>query len=335
MKDFRNNPEIVKNESYLVSQEDQIKASLVICVWATSHLLKRTIETYCQQDFPTNEWEVIVVDDNSPDDVRGAIEFGLGKINIRYIRLEHPYGMRGNTVSFNTGFAWANGHILMESTPEIMFQKTTVSDMYTPHLTEERSFVATKTFNLEYNTQMLIDTVDWRADVNNIREVEGFMSAWTQRNVENTHFGTHQSCSYKKSTWMEITRGFGFPLFGDYGSDDPWFCGLRERVQVKDITIMELDKMLVHQWHLPFNFFSSMGHAPMLNKQNHTNSNFLGDESGEVPEGGTARIWDKGSAEKIGDAEKLEWKGRDQQFLDTGGNPAILKPRVLSDGSIV
>src|ERR1700753_722465 len=166
MKNFKDNPEIKINEEHCISDTNNIKASLVICVWATSHLLKRSIETYCQQDFPKENFEVIVIDDNSPDDVRASIEFAIGKINIRYIRLEHSYGMRGNTVSFNTGFAWAYGDILMESTPEIMFQKTTIRDMYEPHLTEERAFVATKTYNLGQNDQMLIDTVDWRSDVN-------------------------------------------------------------------------------------------------------------------------------------------------------------------------
>lgn len=335
MKDFKNNPEIVKNEEYYISDPSQIKASLVICVWSTSHLLIRSIYTYCQQDFPKEQFEIIVIDDNSPDYVRAAIEFAIGKINIRYIRLEHSYGMRGNCMSFNVGFAWANGEILMESTPEIMLQKTTIHDMYEPHLTEERAFVATKTYNLECSTQLLIDTVDWRDDVNNIRKLEGFMSPWTQRNVTNTHFGTHQSCSIKKSVWYEMTRGFGFPLYGDYGSDDPWMCGLRERSGIKDITIMDENKMLFHTWHLPFQYFSSMGYAPMLNKWNHSNSNYLGDESGEVPAGGTAMIWDKGSDEKIGDAEKLEWKGRDHQFIDTGGLPSIVRPRILSTGEEV
>lgn len=335
MRDFKNNPEIKINEEHFISDPSEIKASLVICCWATSHLLWRSVYTYCQQDFPKEHFEIIVIDDNSPDDVRSAIEYGIGKINIRYIRLEHEYGMRGNTCSFNTGFAWANGDILMESTPEILFQKTTIRDMYEPHLTEDRAFVATKTYNLEYNTQLLIDTVDWRSDVNNIRSLEGFMSPWTQRNVSVTHFGTHQSCSMKKVVWYEITRGFGFPLYMDYGSDDPYASGLRSRSYVKDITIMDESKMLIHTWHLPFQYFSSMGYAPMLNKWNHTNSNYMNDETGEVPAGGTAEIWDKGSSEKIGDAEKLEWKGKDEWFLNTGGLPSIIRPRVLSNGETV
>ncbi len=333
MKDFKNNPEIVINEEHFISDPNKIKASLVICCWSTSHLLIRSIYTYCQQDFPKEEFELIVIDDNSPDDVRAAIEFGLGKINIRYIRLEHSYGMRGNTISFNVGFAWANGDILMESTPEIMFQKTTISDMYAPHLVNDRCFVATKTYNLGQQDQLIIDSVDWREDVNNIKNLPEFNSDWTQNNVKNENFGTHQSCSIKKEVWYEITRGLGFPLFGDYGGDDPWYHGTRRVKGVKDITIMQ--PMVFHQWHLSFNFFSSMGYAPMLNRWNHSTSNYLNDETGEVPEEGTCRIWDGGSHERLGDEEKKAWKGMDKWFIDTGGLPSIIKPRVLSDGTIV
>jgi len=333
MRDFKTSSEIKKNIEYFLDEGNDIKASLTICVWNTSHLLIKSIEAFCKQDFPTQNWELIVVDDASLDDVEAAIEFAKGKINMRYVRLEHEYGMRGNCVAFGTGFAFSRGEIIMESTPEIIFTPDGVRVMYEPHLTEERAFVATKTYNLEYGTQMLIDTVDWRSDVNKIKELDGFMSDWTQSNVSNTHFGTHQSCSIKKAVFYEITNGYGFPLYGDYGTEDPMYCGLRERVNVKDITIME--PMFFHQWHLPFSYFSSMGYAPMLNKWNHTTSNYLGCESGLVPPGGTSTIWDHGSDEKIGDAEKLEWKGRDQQFIDTGGLPSIIKPRILSDGTEV
>jgi hypothetical protein len=322
MTDFKNNPEIVRNEYYPATGTD-IKASLVICVWNTSHLLKRSIETYCTQDFPTLNWELIVIDDNSMDDVFEAIKFGIGKINIRYIRLEHNYGMRGNTMSFNTGFAWAKGEILMESTPEIMFTPDAVRIMYEPHLKEERAFVATKTYNLEYGTQMLIDTVDWRRDINAIKTLEGFNCAWTLRNEPIVHFGTHQSCSIKKSVWYEITNGRGYPLYFDYGSDDPYYAGLRSKKKVKDITIMQ--PMLVHQFHLPFNFWAAKGYAPMLNKWNHTTSNVANDDSGEIPTNGTCAIWDGSRTDKMDEEEMKGWFNYDEHFLATGGSPKCLK----------
>ena len=322
MTDFKNNSEIVINNYYPATGTD-IKVSLVICVWNTSHLLKRSIETYCNQDFPTKDWELICVDDCSMDDVLEAIKFGIGKINIRYIRLEHNYGVRGNTMSFNTGFAWAQGNIIMESTPEIMFVPETIRIMYEPHLTEERAFVATKTYGLEYGTQLLIDTVDWRKDINLIKTLEGFDTAWTRRNEKVEHFGTHQSCSIKKEVWYEITEGRGFPLYFDYGSDDPWYAGLRSRKKVKDITIQQ--PMLFHQWHLNFNFWAAKGYAPNLNKWNHTNANIANDTSGEIPDGGTACIWDACRADKMDEEERLGWFNYDGHFLATGGSPECLK----------
>ncbi len=333
MIDFTKSEEIKKNIEHFIDDGKEIKASLTICVWNTSHLLKRSIEAFCKQDFPSQYWELIVIDDASLDDVEGAIEFAKGKINMRYVRLEHEYGMRGNCVSFNTGFAFSRGEVIMESTPEIIFTIDGVRVMYEPHLTEERAFVATKTYNLGQNDQLLIDTIDWREDVNVIKTLPEFYSDWTQNNFKNTNFGTHQSCSIKKSVFYEITKGYGFPLYGDYGSEDPMYCGLRQKVNIKGITIME--PMFFHQWHLGFNFFSSMGYAPMLNKFNHSTSNYLKDESGSVPEGGTCMIWDHGNTDPIGDDEKKAWKGMDDWFIRTGGLPSIIRPRVLSDGTIV
>ena len=102
MTDFKNNPEITENIEHYLPNAD-IKISLVICCWGTSHLLKRSVETYCNQDFRAENFEIIAIDDNSYDDVYGALQFAIGKINLRYVRLTHGWGMRGNTMAFNTG----------------------------------------------------------------------------------------------------------------------------------------------------------------------------------------------------------------------------------------
>jgi hypothetical protein len=54
----------------------------------------------------------------------------------------------------------------------------------------------------------------------NISKMSGWKDPWVQNNVSNTHFGTHQICSIKKNVWFEITKGVGFPLYGDYGCLD-------------------------------------------------------------------------------------------------------------------
>jgi len=197
-----------------------IEFSLCVCVWNTSHLLKRSVQTYIKQDIDPARWELIVMDDSSQDDVQNALRPLLGKINLRYERLEHSEGMRGNTVAFNTAFRLARGHILAETTAECLLPRDAISQMLEPHKTNPRCFVALKTYNLRPEMQAVIDRVDWESDIMNVAEIQGWDEAWVQNNVANTHFGTHQICSIRKDVWYEITKGQGFPLYCDYGCLD-------------------------------------------------------------------------------------------------------------------
>jgi hypothetical protein len=195
--------------------------------------------------------------------------------------------------------------------------------MLDPHATNPRCFVALKTYNLTREVQRVIDSADWRTNIMAISSLPGWGEPWVQANVANKHFGTHQICSYKKDVWFEITKGKGFPLFGDYGSDDPWACGLRERTRVQDITLPN-ECMAIHQWHPPFQYWQAKGRGPKLNKFAHTMSNYMNDTSGHVPDGGTCVIWDGGSHAELSDEEKAEWKKLDADVLEFGTLPSIV-----------
>jgi glycosyltransferase involved in cell wall biosynthesis len=296
-----------------------------MCVWNTSHLLKRSLETYIRQDFPKDDWELIIIDDNSEDDVLNTILPYTDKLNIRYKRLDHNYGMRGNTVAFNTGFEMAKGDVLAETTPEILLPPQTIKRLYEEHVYNERAFVAIKTYNLVYETQMLIDTVDWKSDIMNISKLPGWDDPITQANAHNVNFRTHQLCSIKAKVFWEITKGYGFPLFGDYGSEDPWYSGRREQFNpiVDNITVM--DFMAIHQWHMPFQFWMSKGRAPMLNKWAHSMENYLHDKTGEVPAGGSCQIWDAGSHEMLTEQDRINWMAFDDKVINTGVYEHIVK----------
>ena len=194
-----------------------IELSLCVCVWNTSHLLKRSVQTYLKQDIDPSRWELIVIDDNSQDDVEDAIAPLKGKINLRYERLDHSYGMRGCTVAFNTAFKMARGSILAETTAESMLPKDAIRQLLTPHLSNPKCFVALKTYNLTREQQKMIDMADWQSDIMNISKLPGWDSKWCQNNVATTHFGTHMICSIRKEVFFGITKGRGFPLFGGYG----------------------------------------------------------------------------------------------------------------------
>ena len=300
-----------------------VEISLCACVWNTSHLLRRSVQTYLKQDIDPSRWELIVIDDNSQDDVRDAIKPLEGKINVQYRRLEHSFGMRGNTVSLNTAFGMAKGHILAETTPECLLPPDAVRQLLEPHAVNPRCFVALKTYNLTMEMQQIIDTVDWQSDILNISALPEWNGNWCQNNVANMNFVTHQICSIRKDVFFEISNGLGFPLFGGYGEDDPWFNMVRYQKGVRGITLPN-SCMAVHQWHAPFDYWMAKGRAPNLNKFRHTMSNYLGDKSGFVPEGGTCVTWDGGSHEQMSQADIDGWGRLDSSVLKTGILPEII-----------
>lgn len=300
----------------------EIKISIAVCVWGTEALFKRSIETYAKQDMKPSEWQLIVVDDNALGDVESIIKPYKNDIQIEYIRFNHRRGMRGNTIGLNTAWMGAMSPIIAESTPETMWQPNLVRTLCETHDGYEKRFTAMKTWNFTNELQMKIDSVDWRSDVDNLQKIEGFRNDWTTQHEAKTNFRTHQTCSIRKKTMYEITKNFLLPTYSDYGSDDPKYSNFRETNGVTDHLIM--DFMPYHQWHLPFNFFASIGHAPMLNKDNHTMKNVTHDCSGEIPNNGTSGIWDGGSDEKMSEEQKMDWRKWDKVFLETGGDERYL-----------
>jgi glycosyltransferase involved in cell wall biosynthesis len=302
---------------------NKIKISLCMCVWNTSHLLKRSVFTYLKQTMPRNEFEIIIIDDNSEDDVLEAIKPIAKELNVVYVRLNHNFGMRGCTYAFNTAFGLAKGKVLAETTPETLLQPETLEVMY-EYAMKGRNFVAFKTYNLVHWMQHKIDEIDWKSDIMNCSKLDGWNESYVQCNVANTHFGTHQTCAIKKELFYELWGKDGFVLYGDYGSEDPAYLNIRERAGINDITIMDI--MCVHQWHLPFQYWMSKGKAPYLNKWAHSTSNFMNDKSGKVPEQGTRYIWDAAEHEKdfntpaeyLSKEEKDEWSKYDEDLRKCG-----------------
>lgn len=311
---FKENPEIAENIEHYLEGND-IKFSMAICVWNTSHLLKNSVYTYLNQTFNPLHWELIVVDDNSFDDVYAVLQPLVGKVNFRYIRLAHDYGMRGNTVAFNTGWAWAQGEIISDSTPEILLPDDCVYKLYKPHLTHDFAFVALKTFNLQPEVSIKINEKKWQEDIGNIMQLDGFFCDWTLNNFRNTHFGTHQLSSFKKSTFYKCFPD-GFPLYGGYGEEDCRFLNRREFNGVEDITIMQ--PLAIHQWHAPYGFWQMKGYSKHHNRHGHSNSNFLNDLSGEVPATGTRSIFDGGKDEWFTQREIDEWAYLDDLVRASG-----------------
>lgn len=304
----------------------KIKISIVVSVWGTEHLLRRSIETWANQDFPKKEFEIIVINDCALGDVKSIIEPYYDKINIQYIEFKHFMGMRGNTIALNTGWMCGRGEFIAESTPETMWPPNLIRLLYELHENKKDRFVMFKTYNLTHDMQLKIDSVDWRSDIMNISKLEGWDADWVQMNKKKGNdWGTHQTDSIRKDTWFKITNGFGFPLFSGYGEDDPYFLGLRRQKNIDDFVV--LDPLCIHQHHLPWNYFASLGHSPMTNKNSHSIKNVWNDVSGRVPERGSCEIFDGQDTSLMTEQELLSWRDWDNYFIESGGDPKYLEPK--------
>ncbi len=111
----------------LVPGEDGIKNSVIISVKDREEYLHRTLYSYSKQTMPKNEFELVIVDDGSKDDLlslckRHAKSSGL---QFQYIRVDTKKGavfQEGFTPALtnNIGFKNARGSVLIVTGPETL-----------------------------------------------------------------------------------------------------------------------------------------------------------------------------------------------------------------------
>lgn len=207
-----------------------MQLSLILMVWNTGHLLARTLHTLKKQTL--DDWELIVVDDNSEDDVPLVLRQNGEGLPIEYHRLEHEMGMRGNTVSLNYGIEQARGDVVLWSTPEVMLPPGALEAMYTTHVTRpnELLWVTIPSHGLTADMQLRIDEVDWQSCVHNIKQlvdglaVDDWNSVWFHLNFyENgrrdtapkLNYGNNQTVAVMRQEWLDTVGSF--PFFCDYG----------------------------------------------------------------------------------------------------------------------
>jgi glycosyltransferase involved in cell wall biosynthesis len=65
------------------------KLSVPLSIHNRTTLFKRALETYMWQTLPPEDWEIVLVDDCSTEDVAEAYRPLLGRINLRHVRFDH------------------------------------------------------------------------------------------------------------------------------------------------------------------------------------------------------------------------------------------------------
>lgn len=82
-----------------------IKLSIVVPVYNVEPYIKKCIQSLVNQNVPKNEYEIIIVDDGSPDNSIKIVEESFSEPNIRIVRKQNG----GLSSARNAGFAVAQG----------------------------------------------------------------------------------------------------------------------------------------------------------------------------------------------------------------------------------
>lgn len=85
--------------------------SVLIPTWNRAHLLRKTLDSLTEQDYPSDRWEIVVGDDGSTDDTaRVCAEYA----DIAHVTVRHALGAHGGiNAARNTAIGAASGDALV------------------------------------------------------------------------------------------------------------------------------------------------------------------------------------------------------------------------------
>lgn len=88
-----------------------VDVTLVIPTYNRADALLETLDALTRLDYPADRWEAVVVDDGSPEDVRGPVEAWIQRTGapVRYLRQQNA----GPAAARNRGAAAARGEVLI------------------------------------------------------------------------------------------------------------------------------------------------------------------------------------------------------------------------------
>lgn len=94
-----------------------MKASVIICTYNRSALLKESILSVQSQNFPAHQFEIVVVDNNSKDETKDVVESlaALSPVPLKYVF----EGRQGLSYARNTGIENSTGEIVVFTDDDI------------------------------------------------------------------------------------------------------------------------------------------------------------------------------------------------------------------------
>ncbi|QNF28486.1 glycosyltransferase [Metabacillus elymi] len=134
-------------------ETNQKKASVILSSYNAKDRLFLALSSYKHQDFPKEQFEVIVVDDGSKDETFKLIDQIDIDFSLKYIR--HPNNL-GRACARNSGIAEASGEVIIFSDSDMIAEPTFISKHVLHHEKNNEIFVGGSFWNKidqRYNEQ--------------------------------------------------------------------------------------------------------------------------------------------------------------------------------------
>ena len=105
-----------------------MNATVLICTWNRAAELKQALNTIGAMKVPRDiTWEVIVVDNNSPDDTRRVVEAQRDSFPTELIYLFEP--KQGKSHALNTGIAAARGEVIVFTDDDVKVEPNWLAEI--------------------------------------------------------------------------------------------------------------------------------------------------------------------------------------------------------------
>ena len=104
-----------------------MKASVIICTYNRAGLLKESIHSVLEQDYPSDQFEIIVVDNNSTDNTKNVVKelVSSSTVKIKYV-FEKRQGL---SYARNAGIEYTDGDIIIFTDDDIEAERTWLREL--------------------------------------------------------------------------------------------------------------------------------------------------------------------------------------------------------------
>jgi glycosyltransferase involved in cell wall biosynthesis len=223
----------------------QVEISAVLSIHNRGQLFGRALAGYLWQTLPPEQWEIVLIDDCSTEDLSKTYEHLIGKINLRHVELDHklhPLWKKRNptwkpgeredwfhtpALTINAGTALARGEVIALCHPEILHAPENFAHARERLIAKkEKSYLFGLTWlgDGETNRWLSSHERDWTSV-----GWEGFLQAVNARGGLQ-HFGPQELywyTSFLPKAAIEAIRGVDFVYLEGVAAEDDDF---RDRV---------------------------------------------------------------------------------------------------------